>query len=60
MGTVTIILRLILVVVNEDDGNQTYYLTDEIRQWQFHNWRIADQTITRTIYEKLTPYSRWQ
>ena len=59
MGTVTIILKLILIVVDEETGHR-YYITDEIRQWQFQNWRIADQTIQRVIYEKLLPYNRWQ
>ena len=54
MGTVTFVLRIIIVVQHADDGNQYHYLTDEVRQWQFTDWRVHDQTITRTIYEKVS------
>ena len=58
MGVLTFRLNLTLVVRH---GNVNYHLNDTVEEWTFEDWRIADQTIERTIYEWLLPATgdRW-
>ena len=59
MGVLTFRVYLTLVVRH---GDVNYHLNETVEEWTFNDWRIADQTIERTIYEWLLPSTetdRW-
>ena len=59
MGIVTFRLHLILVVKHR---HRNHYIHEGTEEWQFEDWRVADQWIERTIFEYLEPaqpYNVW-